>query len=272
MLCKKPFSNGVMEYGCGQCQFCRINRVRQWVGRMQLEALEHTTNCFVTLTFDQAHLPAEGYFQTSAEWKRPLQLFLKRLRHETGPFRYYAVGEYGDRTFRPHYHAILFGVSPVQEGLVAKCWPSGFVQVGTAEAASMSYVCSYVLKKMTNPKDRRLNGRPPEFATMSRKPGLGYGVVARIASAYHSVSGQAALEEEGWISERLRIAGVKYPLGRYLREKTIERLGLSEDARENHKLQVMLRRYEQTTLRPRERNARLLAQEGKFSITKGKTL
>ncbi|AXH74147.1 MAG: replication initiator protein [Microviridae sp.] len=268
MLCKKPFRNEAgQEYGCGQCQFCRINRLRTWVGRMQLEAMEHQHNCFVTLTFNNDHVPADGGLS-----KRPLQLFLKRLRHEVGQFRYYAVGEYGDQSWRPHYHLILFGVSPMQERLVAKCWPCGFVQVGTAEAASMSYVCSYVLKKLTNPKDRRLNGKPPEFATMSRRPGIGFGVVKRIKRAYEQRPVEVRTETEGVLNNRIRIAGSKYPLGRYLREKALDACGFSEDEREDYKIRTMCAVYEQETLRPQERAAKVQAQEGKYSIRKGRML
>ena len=44
--------------------------------------------------------------------KRDYQLFMKRLRKAfpNDKIRFYAAGEYGPKTLRPHYHAILFGL------------------------------------------------------------------------------------------------------------------------------------------------------------------
>ena len=65
----------------------------------------HPHNAYITLTYNDDHLPANGSLQP-----RDLQLFWKRLRKARTPgIRYYACGEYGDQTARPHYHAIIFG-------------------------------------------------------------------------------------------------------------------------------------------------------------------
>ena len=208
---------------------------------MMMEAKEHEFNCFVTLTYAPEFVPSDGSLS-----KRPLQLFIKRLREAVAPrgIRYYAVGEYGDQSWRPHYHLVLFGVSPTEEPTIKACWPFGFVCVGTAEPSSMSYCASYVTKKMTNPKDKRLNGRHPEFCLMSRRPGIGHGVVARIVESYQGKRGLAALERDGWISEQVMTEGRKYPLGRYLKGKILDKLGVDPVARKAHNLEYNLDQWE----------------------------
>lgn len=235
MICKKPFRLGVMEYGCGQCMPCRINKGREWVGRLLLERMEHRDACFITLTIDEKHLRGRDLN------KRSVQLFLKRLRERVGPIRYFAVGEYGDVSWRPHYHLIVFGLSPVQEEEVKKSWPYGFVQVGTADVGAIKYITGYVQKKLTGKDEKTkklLNGRVQEFALMSRHPGIGHGVVSRI---HASVT--AAPSTVNIVGLRtIRVCGKTYPLARYLREKTFIRCGVSEDERalENARLSLQV--------------------------------
>jgi len=91
--------------GCGQCIHCRANRRREWVLRILLELEKHEFNTFLTLTYDDVHLPGDQSLQP-----KHLTDFFKRLRKKVEyPIRYYAVGEYGEETERPHYHIALFG-------------------------------------------------------------------------------------------------------------------------------------------------------------------
>jgi len=252
---------------------CRINRSRLWVGRMIAEAAEHPYSTFLTLTFSPAHLPVDGHLS-----KKPLQLFLKKLRAETAPrtIRYYAVGEYGTKNWRPHYHLILFNVSPTEEKLLQKCWPQGMIYVGTVQSASISYVCGYMTKRMTNKKDLRLNGKPPEFATMSLRPGLGAGIVPRILKAYKTEAGQAALAAEGWIASHLQTTGFKYPMGKYITNKLVASLDL-EDQRTPHNNRIMIDAYRRkqaqtTTEYEKQRKARVDQQAGKCKPQKQRDL
>lgn len=233
MLCRKPFKKGPQQFGCGQCTPCRINRSRLWVGRMLLESMEHPASCFVTLTYNEEHVPKDGNLN-----KRHGQQFVQSVRERIHPrkLRYYLVGEYGDKSWRPHFHLVLFGVSPTEEELIRQCWKKGFVLVGTAEAASMQYVAGYVVKKMTNPKDPRLAGRIPEFACMSLRPGIGYGIVERLKKSYSTIGGVKALQQEGWIADQVRVLGYKYPLGRYLKEQLLKELGFDKIAKAEHNL------------------------------------
>ena len=171
MLCKKPYLLPKYNFwvGCNQCIPCRINRRRNWVSRMILESLTVDEACFVTLTYDDEHNPRRLE-------KSDLQNFFKRLRkHLNFKIRYYACGEYGEKTKRPHYHAVIFGLSEVQASFFCrKAWTSGFVYVGSFTPDSASYVAGYVCKKLdeTQPIDWNTGElMTKEYSTMSRRPG-----------------------------------------------------------------------------------------------------
>lgn len=272
-MCRKPYKKGVMNYGCGQCTPCRINKSREWVCRMQLERREHQHAAFVTLTYNDECLPPDGSVQ-----KRDLQNFLKRLRQEVAPrqLRYYAVGEYGDKSWRPHYHLIVFGLSPTEGKTVEKCWPSGFIKMGTAESSSMGYVAGYVVKKMTNPKDKRLEGRKPEFALMSLRPGIGHGIVQRMVNSYNTESGMLMFDKGGWIAERLRVDQKKYHYGRYIKSKILDGLGIPPEIRKLHHVEVQCQVLERdagknTKEIERATKARWAAESGRIQAVRAKT-
>jgi len=174
----------VQEIGCGRCVVCRINRARQWAVRCMMEAETSPCCYFVTLTYDDDHLPVETCL---VDWrsgaaadlpvlrKKDLQDFMKRLRsklHYAGyknDVRFFACGEYGSvwKTWRPHYHILLYGMpdllstgdlipSDVQtapdarhyfSGLISECWKFGRHDVGEVTWESSSYVARYCLKK-----------------------------------------------------------------------------------------------------------------------------
>jgi len=92
---------------CGYCEACRLTYRQTWAARIQLEAQCHAENIFVTLTYDQDHLPDPPQLVPDH-----LSAFVKRLRARFAPlqFRFFACGEYGSRTLRPHYHVVLFGL------------------------------------------------------------------------------------------------------------------------------------------------------------------
>lgn len=225
MLCTGPYRQGVQEFGCGQCMPCRINRRRLWVSRMMLEAYGHGDSVFATFTYDDEHLPLGGELR-----KDDLRLFFKRARHSVGKFRYFAVGEYGSRGARPHYHAALFGVSTLQQAALEAAWGQGFVHLGELNERSAGYLAGYIAKGMTRAEDERLEGKQPEFAVMSRRPGLGAGAVAGIAAAEWTRGGAAAVAVEGDVATVVRIGGRKWPLGRTLRRHLRGAVGLDDGA------------------------------------------
>lgn len=104
---------------CGQCIGCRLERSRQWANRCILELEYHDSAYFVTLTYDDDHVPQSWYADESTGEavpvqtlrKKDFQAFMKRLRFHFGQgIRFFACGEYGPETWRPHYHAIIFGL------------------------------------------------------------------------------------------------------------------------------------------------------------------
>ena len=102
---------------CGKCTGCRTEYSRQWAMRIKHEESLWDRNCFITLTYEDKHLPRKGNSTTLI--KKDFQDFMKRLREPNEsldweppkPIRYYHCGEYGDQFGRPHYHAILFNTN-----------------------------------------------------------------------------------------------------------------------------------------------------------------
>lgn len=184
-----------LQLPCGQCQDCRLQRSAEWATRITHEADLHDRNSFLTLTYSDEHLPADGGLA-----QRDFQLFMKRLRQEVGKVRYYACGEYGEQTFRPHYHACLFGedfsedrelVSQNHQGdRVYKSdwldwiWKKGGCRIGNLTEQSAAYVARYCMKKATGPLAQvryqtvntttgEVSAVESERAWMSLKPGIG---------------------------------------------------------------------------------------------------
>lgn len=173
-----------LQVPCGKCIGCRLDHSRMWATRCVHEAKMHDKNCFLTLTYNNEHLP-----ENHSLVKRDMQLFWKRLRKEIGSqIRYFQCGEYGSKLNRPHYHAIVFGFdfgdkylfslnnnqplyrSPTLERL----WPYGFTTIGNVTFESCAYVARYCLKKVGGDKKAEHYGdKEPEYVCMSRRPGIG---------------------------------------------------------------------------------------------------
>lgn len=214
--------NAATPFGCGRCLPCRINRARIWQSRLLLEQSVSNSSAFVTLTYDDDHINRNWHLD-----KKDLQNYLKRLRgyFESGTIRHFAVGEYGDVSWRPHFHIAIFGMVAIPTTVLSNCWRDGFVMVGELTAQSARYIAGYVVKKLTNPKDTRLEGRPPEFATMSLKNGgIGYGAVKVIAE---KLKKNPYLKLNG-VLKQFNIGKRGLPLGRYLTKKLNEELGADE--------------------------------------------
>lgn len=182
---------------CGQCVGCRLERSRQWAIRCMHEAQMHEKNCFITLTYDDAHLPSDRSLHY-----RDFQLFIKRLRkrYPRRRIRYYMAGEYGENFGRPHWHACLFGIDFDDKSLWKRTsansllyrsadlellWPFGYSSIGDVTFESAAYVARYIMKKVTgknakehyqeiDPDTGEITNRTPEFTKMSLKPGIGY--------------------------------------------------------------------------------------------------
>lgn len=192
-----------VQVPCGQCIGCRLEYSRQWAVRIMHEAQCHSETCFLTLTYDQAHLPYPPTIRLDH-----FQKFMKRLRFATKlPIRFFHCGEYGDKGGRPHYHACIFGWNPSDRVLfsvqnqnrlytsdsLTDLWGHGFASVGALTFASAAYVARYVTKKvngdaaheeyrfMDEETGEVFDLRPPH-CTMSRRPGIG----AKWFDRYHA--------------------------------------------------------------------------------------
>lgn len=159
---------------CGKCVNCLKRRVSGWSFRLMQEYKRSTSGHFITLTYDTDNVPLTGRGFMSLS-KRDVQLFFKRLRkaHTSEmelPIKYYAAGEYGGRTSRPHYHIILFNA---KLELIQPAWNLGQLHYGTLTEASVGYTLKYIHKKPFTKKHAN-DDRQPEFALMSKGLGANY--------------------------------------------------------------------------------------------------
>ena len=171
---------------CGKCEGCRVDQANAWATRCYLEAQKWPCNAFLTLTYNNDSLPTKRTLI-----KADLQGFWKRLRKKIEPqqIRYMACGEYGPKTLRPHYHAVVFNYWPddalpfkknitgdflYTSKTLERIWGKGFVVIGHVNYESVAYVARYVQKKAFGVDQLILkHGKTPEFRLSSRRPGIG---------------------------------------------------------------------------------------------------
>lgn len=191
-----------MDLPCGKCFECLHNRRQEWTTRLIAEHQTSSSSCFLTLTYTDQNIPYGDDRPTLC--KRDLQLFLKRLRRdleynwciisENGEsvlkrlkrrsnykmlkIRYFAVGEYGSRTSRPHYHMILFNYpfnirlksdNILFTKLVRRAWKNGNIHIGTTTEKSIGYTAGYLFGKGDD-----VEGRQDHFMLCSRRGGIGF--------------------------------------------------------------------------------------------------
>lgn len=188
---------------CGKCMGCRLEYSRMWAIRCVHEASLYDENSFLTLTYNDDHLPDDRSIH-----KNEIQDFMRDLRYKLDDkkVRYFACGEYGKKLGRPHYHLCLFGhdfddktlhesrfsvakrkgVHPSKCGDVYKSdmlqevWKKGFSYIGEVNFRSAAYVARYVTKKINGKKQKNhYQGKEQEFALMSRMPGIGKGWIEK---------------------------------------------------------------------------------------------
>lgn len=223
MKCENPNKhyvkiNGVrheFRYPCGRCAACRKIRQQHWKLRLILESLEHEYSSFVTFTYNDLHLPQDVT-------KNDAQKLIKRIRKlwkaESGKnFRYYLVKEFGSRTGRQHFHAIIFGIPPTQHAIFANAWRKnigtsfrpqyvslGFIHARELTQARVGYCVKYSTKFLESTGSSDTNGTP-EFAIMSRgrrkdgTRGIGLGglsrIIASVKYAHEASKSNEALSE-----------------------------------------------------------------------------
>lgn len=238
MQCSKPVDLGSRYVPCNTCVPCRINRRRAWTFRLMMERVTCLGDVsFVTLTYQPETVPTDDQGRHVLR-KEDAQKWLKRLRkavtQRTGQkVRYSLVGEYGPKTWRPHYHALLYGPDTgLVDGLTAQTWKHGFTSVQAAIPAHMRYVAAYTVKKHTHKDHAKLDGRPPEFAHYSRDPAVGTLAVRMLARALTTSSGSMVLArtlaDYGDIPRFARHEGRYYPLDRTMLKHMRDELGVPQ--------------------------------------------
>ncbi len=168
-----------------------MRRVSGWSFRLIKQAEVSASALFVTLTYqpENVKLSKNGFMTLS---KEDVQKFFKRLRkknieyhknmcikhnknYEELKIKYYACGEYGGKTNRPHYHIILFNTYP---DVIESAWrlddkEIGHIHIGQVNEASVGYTLKYMCKPSKIPLHRN-DDRLKEFALMSKGMGLNY--------------------------------------------------------------------------------------------------
>ena len=221
--CKKPYYvrfkepreyKGQLIWGCqvpcGKCELCMKRRQREWFIRNYFEFKNSETAYFITLTYDEEHLP-------NGVVKKDCQDFLKRLRKPLGKHRisYFLVSEYGDQFHRPHYHMLLYNyplknIENVKKS-IEEAWQNGLASVGSVTSASINYCTKYCLKAEN--KNEGASLLPPVFMLCSRRPALGSSFVQDERNKkYYAVSK----------STYRTIDGCKYPLPGYYKHKLFD--------------------------------------------------
>lgn len=174
---------------CGTCEVCKIKQAKVWSNRINLECKHYNNvSAYVTLTYNDKNLPKDGNLK-----KEHVQKFLKLLRYYLNgrEIKYFAVGEYGPKNLRPHYHLIIMGVDgtdhhrqqerlklkqplyPVKDDwyYIFKSWKHGFSLIEAPQGGAYSYVSGYVVKNALKKKSIEQAGLEPEFKLMSKALG-----------------------------------------------------------------------------------------------------
>lgn len=202
---KRIYPDGIqaVHVGCGKCLPCLSNKRNDWIFRLTQEYRASSTAQFVTLTYNEKFCP-DGLC------KSHLQKFFKRLRkHDPkNRIRYFAVGEYGSKYGRPHYHILLFNADDLGDTVRAswklKGEPIGIVDIRPVNEARIKYITKYILQPELVFKDL-----PKPFVLMSRRYGIGAAYLTDEMIAWHRADDRtyAYLDE------------VKTKLPRYYKEK-----------------------------------------------------
>lgn len=249
MKCRNPFFKGgkkfitkaqaqtlssgqrlaLTPFPCGRCIECRTFKAQCWTTRIIIEFSMFADSAFITLTYDEEHLPKGHILE-----KKELTKFFKRFRKIIHPkkIRYFAVGEYGtegERIINPHYHIILFNHSYLDEEPIREAWALGDIHFGDVTAHSARYCTKYVCKGWSADSRNLPKQLPPEFMVSSRgKPGgVGATGIKEIAKVLRrSLQLKPGEPYKGSPIFQISFLRKNWPLDRYMRQKLNEELFL----------------------------------------------
>ena len=202
---------------CGKCEGCLKSKINDWAFRLEQEGKNSLHVHFVTLTYSPEFVPLTKQLLQSIT-KRDIQLYMKRLRklqpHQN--VKYFACGEYGSKTQRPHYHLILFNVD--DEKHIENAWTQDDIAIGNCHIindisnGAIPYTLKYMYKKGLVPAFQT-DDREPEFRLMSQKLGLSYLTPAMIK--YHLA------DPKNRMTVKMQ-NGINVAMPRYFRERLIK--------------------------------------------------
>lgn len=216
-----------LELPCRKCLYCQQHYSILWATRCVLEAEETpNNNCFITLTYDNEHLPKDGFLD-----KKDYQKFIRSIRkkYKNQKIRFFMSGEYTRDNYRPHFHILFFNYKPQdlvpwQDGLylseeVRKIWGKGFISVGIdISIKTVKYIAKYMSKLVLLPI--KYNDRP-EFIQASTKPGIAYN----------------QYDIKHFKNKGIYVGGAKQTIPEYY-FKLAERFGHAEELEEYKKYQI----------------------------------
>lgn len=170
-----------IQVPCGKCYNCQANKRRQWSFRLWTEFTNSPSSAFITLTYSDETLPENGSLV-----KSDFQNFMKRLRKnyrlvDDRSIKYFACGEYGPTTLRPHYHALLFGLPIPSNGdylevwrqRILDTWNKGHITIETVNGNRIGYCTKYILKSQDAKGLYEKYNMIPPFMLCSKKPSIG---------------------------------------------------------------------------------------------------
>lgn len=256
MACLTPFFIDVFDkisgekskvlIPCGKCEGCLKKKQSDWISRLLVEAQLSLSSFFVTLTYDENHLPfPEGVN------KKDVQLFIKCFRKRYNKFKYFIVSEYGSISSRPHYHMLLFFRHRIDWILLSRdleeCWKKGQHKIGTVDIASIRYCAKYCLKSRFDSRHFYVN---TTFGMYSKRPAIGYDLLS-IANqfaerdCFEVVSGDRCVAMPRYYRDKIFDDLQKYEHAKEIQEKYSKRVStLTAEDRYNKRLDFARRQRE----------------------------
>lgn len=191
-------------FPCGKCPVCRSSDAKDWMLRLTIESENSINSKFLTLTYNEKNIVRNG--SVAVLNPRDLQLFIKRLRSRLArqypdfpKLRFFAVGEYGGNTCRPHYHAILFNLPTDNcvRKIIEESWNKGFITLSAINSKRIAYVANYSLFSFLFSDDKN-SEIPSPFRVMSRRPGIGYQYVTDNRFRDINLTGKTFIRHRGF--------------------------------------------------------------------------
>lgn len=205
------------EVRCKKCLACRITIRKEWSLRLLTELHYYKDNSlFCTLTYDDEHCPLSLN-------KREIQLFNKRLRQSVRPnkYKFFMCGEYGDKTFRPHYHFLFFGINMSHIDIIMSIWDKCDWSNYHIRNKSFDYVANHNIEYVSGYIHSKLSGPDLYYQYIEQNLEPPFRLSSKHLGMQYIEDNKEQLIED----KSIRRNGHDVPLPEYYRKK----LGLTEE-------------------------------------------